>query len=143
MGSTVESNGDALCEYCIGINLQLLKNSLGYEHWPTFDSLILSSLTCALCALILQSVNRTLVCHAALHESIDENAGPVYLVCAGRSLAEESELHRCRPDGPVEEFLFWRSVAVTIGQNQDRSRCFSSFGAQLTMVAAKGKLSRM
>jgi hypothetical protein len=143
MASTVESNSDAFCEYCIGINLQLLKSSLGYEHRPTFESLILSSSTCALCAVIVQSVHRTLEGHPALHKSIDGNTGPVYLVCAGRSLAGESKLHRRRPDGPVEEFLLWRDVAVTIGQDQDRSRCFSSFGAQLTMVAVKGKLPQM
>jgi hypothetical protein len=54
-----------------------------------------------------------------------------------------SELHRCRPGGPVEEFLLWRDIAVTIGQDQDRSRCFSSFGAQLNMVTVEGKLPQM
>jgi hypothetical protein len=137
--STEESNGDALCEYCIGINLQCLKSSLGYKHQPTFGSLILSSLTCVLCELITQSVNRTLNNNRTLEPSISDDHGPVRLVGASRSLAQEPEIHRRCPEGSVEEFLLWHEVAVMIGKEPDRTRCFSFMGAQLVMVAAKGK----
>jgi hypothetical protein len=136
--STEESNSDALCACCLGINLHCLKSSLGYEHQPTFGSLILSSSTCALCELITQSVNRTLNKNCTLAPSISDDLGPVRLVSAGRSLAQEPEIHRCCPEGPVEEFLLRREVAVVIGKKLDRTRCFS-MGAQLVMVAAKGK----
>ena len=109
---------------------------LGYKHQPTFRSLILSSSTCVLCELIM---NRTLNNNHALEPSISEDLGPVRLVGAGRSLAQEPEIHRRCPEGPVEEFLLWHEVAVMIGKAPDKTRCFSLMGAQLVMVAAKGK----
>jgi hypothetical protein len=39
----------------------------------------------------------------------------------------------------VEEFLLWHNVALTIGKAPDKMQCFSFMGAQIIMVAAKGK----
>jgi hypothetical protein len=137
--STEESSGDTLCECCIGINLQCLKSSQGYEHQPTFGSLILSSSACVLCDLIKKSVDRTLNINRAFGPSISEDLGPVRLFCAGRSLARESATHRRCPEGQVEELLLWHEVAVVIGKEPARTRCFSFWGVKLAMVAAKGK----
>lgn len=73
-----------------------------------------------------------------LNPSISEDLGPVRLVAAGRSLAQEPEIHRSCPKGSVEEFLLWREVAVMIGEELNKTRCFSFRGAQLVMVAAQG-----
>ena len=139
---TKKPDSDALCEICLGINLQGFKSCLGYEHQPDFGTLITNSSTCALCDLIMKSLKRALNMNRALGPNIAEDIGPVRLVGAGRSLAQQQGYRRC-PEGPVEESLLWREVAVTIGKDQYRTRCFSEMGAQLDMTTAKGKYCSM
>jgi hypothetical protein len=136
--STEGPNGNALCKSCSNINLQDLKSGRGYEHQPTYGSILLNAPTCALCDLIAKSVERTLQRNYAFKPSISDSCGPVRLACAGRSLAQQSGLRSC-PEGPVDESLLWREISILIGDNSMRERSFSTFGAQLVMVATKGK----
>ncbi|KAK0109418.1 hypothetical protein ONS95_002115 [Cadophora gregata] len=135
---TQDAKNEALCTFCLGINIQSLKSSIGYEHQPNFASLVLSSSTCPLCELITQSVKRTLNRNRVLMHSLSDDLGPVRLISAGRSLAPKTKANRVCPEGPVDEFLLLDEIAVAIGEELVRKRCFSSFGAQLVMVAAKG-----
>lgn len=126
------------CESCLRINIEALRSSLGYEHQPTYGSLLKSSLTCILCELIAESVARTLQRNRNFGHTVSEDEGPIRLVCAGWSLAHQQEVRRC-PKGPVEEPLLLGKVAVLIGEKVDKIRCFSFMATQLVMVAAKVK----
>jgi hypothetical protein len=131
------SNARTLCTYCGHLSLQDLRSIEGYDHQPTYSLLCRSASTCPLCCLIRDSVERTLSRLRAFAPFMKDDLGPVRMHCAGRSLGECSKLHYS--PGPVEEMPLWREVAVTIGKDLDRTRCFSSFGTQILMLAAQGE----
>jgi hypothetical protein len=134
------NNARTLCTYCGHLSLRGLRSSEGNDHQPTYGLLCSSASTCPLCCLIRDSLERTLSGLRAFAPSMSKDLGPVRMVCAGRSSGESSKLYYS--PGPVEETPLWREVAVTVGKDPDRTRCFSSFGTQILMLAAQGELFR-
>jgi hypothetical protein len=136
----VVSEGGSLCEHCTSINLQDLKNNLGYEHQPTWGSLLLSSRNCALCTLLAQSIQRSLNQPNAFQRSLQKDSGPVRLVAAGRTVPHQTNGQRVC-EGAVDEDLLWKEIALVVGGNVKRHDCFFPLNAQVMMVAAHGECS--
>lgn len=132
------SDGKSLCECCTSINLQNLKSSLGYEHQPTWGSLLLSSRSCALCNLLAQSTQCCLNQANASQHSLQADSGPVRLVATGRTVPPGSN-GRSFCKGVVDEVLLWKEAALVVGENIDRHCCFLPLNAQVMMVAAHGE----
>ena len=130
-----------LCEYCTYVNLHDLKSSQGYEHQPTWASLLLSSHHCALCKLLAQSMQRSLNQGNAPQQSLDTNNGPVRLVAAGRTVPSQSN-GRSFTQGAVDESLLWREVGLVVGGDVKRHGCFFPLNTQVLMVAAHGEYRR-
>jgi hypothetical protein len=136
----VVSAGGSLCEHCTRINLQDLKNNLGYEHQPTWGSLLLSSRNCALCNLLAQSIQRSLNQPNAFQSGLQKDSGPVRLVAAGRTVPHQSN-GRSVCEGAVDEDLLWKEVALVVGEIVKRHDCFFPLYAQVMMVTAYGECS--
>jgi len=134
---TFTSSHCVLCDKCLGVTLEELKNCHGYVHHQTLRQLVFSAGTCKLCTTILDICQRFYERHSNRITPCTLDIGPVRLLAV--SQGDASSRAGRRHYSPVLGRKLTSDVVVFAGELPDDGLDIdSNWSALLEMYASEG-----